>query len=243
MKKYFSGTAFKAAVIGSAGLVLGTTAVRAQEMTGATPVQPQEATPTDMTPIYVSEHGFYIGANVGVNWASDLVDTFNLFGTEGTTQVSLNPGVSGYLSMGYSFRLTKHLSIAPELEAGAMYNTFGNGQGGFGGTEVNTSGGGNIVQVPVLGNVVLTYNFNSRLSIYGGIGVGVMYTDVSISNSALTDLEGDFGSPAFEAKCGVKCKLGPGDLGVGYKFVENIGGFFEDSINNNSVEASYTIHF
>jgi opacity protein-like surface antigen len=232
MKKYFPGVTLTAAMIGSAGLVAGTMTAHAQD-----------ATPADTTPIYVSEHGFYVGAGVGVNWASQLVDTFNLFGTAGNSQVSLNAGVSGYLSTGYSFRLNKHLSIAPELEVGVMYNTFGNGQGGFTGSEVNTTGGGNIVQVPVLANVVLTYNFTPRWSVYGGIGVGVMYTDVSVSNNSLTDLEGDFGSPAIEAKLGVKCKLGPGDLGVGYKFVENIGGAFEETINNNVIEGSYTIHF
>ncbi len=239
MKKYFSGFPLKTVVIGSASLILGSTAVYAQEMTGST--QAQEATPTDMTPIYVSEQGWYIGADVGVNWASKLVDTLDLFGS--ASQVELNPGVSGFLSTGYSFRLNKHLSIAPELEVGVMYNTFGSGTGDLGGTMVSTTGGGNIFQVPVLGNVVLTYNFTPRLSIYGGIGVGIMYTDVYVSNATLEDLNGTFGSPSFEAKFGVKCKLGPGDLGVGYKLVENFGAAFEDTINNNIVEGSYTIHF
>jgi opacity protein-like surface antigen len=251
MKKYFSGVTLAALAISSAGLAAGTTAVHAQEMTGTTqasdaaPMQAQEATPTDMTPVYISQHGFYVGAAVGVNFASSLNNTGQDFGTSEDESVNLNPGMSAFVSAGYSFRLSHHLSLATELEVGVMYNSFGNGTGRDGsGNPVSTSGGGDVIQAPLMVNMILNYRITPRWSVYGGFGIGAMYTDVSTSNAALSLLEVEFGSPSFELRAGVQCRLGPGDLGVGYKYVQDTGAFFAvNPINNSVVEASYTVHF
>ncbi len=204
MKKYLLGVL-------STALVLGTTIVRADDI----------------------DHGFYLGADVGPNFADNLVPNFVTSGS-----ISLNAGVRGDVYAGYAFGLTDHLSLAPELEVGALYNSFGNGT--LNGQ--NTSGGGDLVQVPILANVILNWHFNPRLSVYGGVGVGAEYFDVSTSDSGTSGVAGTEGDVAWQAELGVKCKLGPGDIGLGYKYL-GCSPLFYNTMANHTVEASYTIHF
>ena len=193
------------------GLVLGTTTLRAQN----------------------PNHGFYLGADVGPNFAGNLVPNFVTSGS-----ISLNTGIRGDVYAGYAFGLTDHLSLAPELEVGALYNSFGNGTV----NGENTSGGGDVVQVPILANVILNWHFNPRLSVYGGVGVGAEYFDVSTSDSSTSGAAGTEGDVAWQAELGVKYKLGPGDLGLGYKYL-GCSPLFYNTMANHTVEASYTIHF
>ena len=211
MKKYYAGITQITLVLGSALLVLSTATIHAQE------------------------NGFYLGADVGPNFADKLTSDFLVNGS-----ISLNTGIRGDVFVGYAFGLTEHLSLAPELEMGALYNSFGNGT--INGQ--NTTGGGDVVQVPFLANAILNWHFNPRLSIYGGVGVGAEYFDVSVSNSnspqaAFAGSEGDV---AWQAELGLKYKLGPGDLGLGYKYL-GFSPLFFNPIANHTVVASYTIHF
>jgi opacity protein-like surface antigen len=177
--------------------------------------------------------GFYLNGEVGVNFASRLgsgsVDD----------STALNPGVRGDLAIGYAIGLGNHFALAPEFEVGAMYNSFGNGF--YGGQ--STSGGGNLVQVPFLLNLVLSYKINPRWSVYGGFGVGVEYSEASVNNlngsPAFTDNQGGLD---VQVKAGVEYRLGPGALGLSYEYL-NYGAIFYNNINNNTIAASYTLHF
>jgi opacity protein-like surface antigen len=220
MKKYLSGITQTTLVIGSASLVFGAAMVHADDLMTAQ---------SDY-----KDHGFYLGGDVGVNIASDLVDSWDT--GEFTT---LNTGVRADLTVGYAFKLSDHFLLAPEFEVGVAYNSFGTGQA----DGQPTSGGGDVVQVPLLINGVLTYKINDRWSVYGGVGLGMSYTDVSVSdNSPLSTVAGDGGGITLDAKLGVQYKLGPGELGLGYEYMENAAIYLE-TINNHTVEASYTIHF
>jgi opacity protein-like surface antigen len=220
MKNYLSGITQTALVLGSAGLVFGATTSHADDLTTAQS--------------NYKDHGFYLGGDVGVNIASDLVSSF-----DSGQFTTLNTGVRADLTVGYAFKLGDHFLLAPEFEVGVAYNTFGTGQS----DGQPTSGGGDIVQVPMLINGVLTYKINDRWSVYGGIGLGLAYMDVSVSNPNQFDLlQGEEGGLAIDAKLGVQCRLGPGELGLGYEYMEN-GNFDIETINNHTIEASYTIHF
>ncbi|HTR40772.1 MAG TPA: outer membrane beta-barrel protein [Pseudomonadales bacterium] len=220
MKKYLPGITQAALVLGSAGLVFGATVVHADDFTTAQ---------SDY-----KDHGFYVGGDVGVNIPSKLINDWD---TSQSTTLNAGPRVD--LTVGYAFKLSDHFLLAPEFEVGVAYNTFGNGDS----NGQPTSGGGNIVQVPVLINGVLTYKVNDRWSVYGGVGLGMSYMDVSVSdNSPLTTVAGDGGGIAVDAKLGVQFRLGPGELGLGYEYMEN-GNFNISTINNHTIEASYTIHF
>src|SRR5262249_1464232 len=114
MKKNFPGNILKAVVISSASLAAGTMTVYAQEMTPAQEAAPnhtQDSTAIhdgDVTPLSYKDSGFYLSADVGVNFASQLQG--EAFGISDGVNVSLEPGVAGYLSMGYDCKLSKHFS-------------------------------------------------------------------------------------------------------------------------------------
>lgn len=218
MKKYLPGIT-QALVLGSASLIFGAITVQADDLTTASTND--------------KDKGFYVGGDVGVNFADKLVSDFLIQGS-----VSLNPGVRGDIFAGYAFPLSDHLTLAPELEVGAIYNSFGDGTV----NGENTSGGGDVVQVPVLANVILNWHFNSRLSAYGGVGLGMEYFDVSTSDNSTSSLSGSEGDVAWQAEIGVKYRLGPGDLGLGYKYL-GYSPLFYDTMANHTIEASYTIHF
>lgn len=209
MKNYLSGITRTALVFSSAALVLGAVTVHAQEK------------------------GFYVGADAGPNFANNLVPNFVTSGS-----ISLNTGVRGDVFVGYAFGLCDHLTLAPELEVGAIYNSFGNGTV----NGENTSGGGDLVQVPILANIILNCHLTPRLSAYGGVGVGAEYFDVSTSENSTAGAAGTEGDVAWQAQLGVKYKLGPGDLGLGYKYL-GCSPFFYNTMANHTVLFSYTIHF
>jgi opacity protein-like surface antigen len=212
MKKHLFRIMPTVLVLGSAVLIPGATTARAED----------------------KDQGFYLGADAGVNLADDLVSDFG-----SSASVSLNPGIRGDFFAGYAFGLSDHLTLAPELELGAIYNSFGNGSA----SGQNTSGGGDLVQVPLMVNAVLSYKFSPRWSTYGGVGVGAEYFDVSVSDgSSLSGLAGSEGDVAWQVMIGIQCKLGPGDLGLGYKYL-GCSALFFNNIGNNTISASYTIHF
>jgi opacity protein-like surface antigen len=195
----------------SASLLLGTATVRA------------------------GDNGFYVGASAGVNLAGDLTE--QSFGNNGST--SLNPGARVDLFTGYTFKLLEHLTLAPELEAGYLYNPFGNGTI----SGVNTSGGGHLTQVPVLVNAIFGWPIAPRLKAYAGFGLGISYFNVSASSDSpqgvLATTEGGF---TWQIKAGIQYTLGPGDLGLSYEYLED-GAVFYNNIGNNAIMASYTFHF
>lgn len=209
MKKYFRRVTQTVLGLGSAGLVFGAASAQAQRS------------------------GFYLDGDVGVNLADDLVSN------DGLGSVALNPGVRGDLAVGYGFGILNHVSLGPELEAGVIYNSFGDGSA----NGHSSSGGGDLVQVPVLVNLVLGCRVWDRWSVYGGFGVGIEYSDATVSSgSPLSGLSGRMGGLAWQAKLGVQYKLGPGDINLDYKFLD-YGGIYLNNLGNSAIEASYTLHF
>jgi opacity protein-like surface antigen len=180
-----------------------------------------------------NDHGFYVRGDAGVNLATRLNSSL------APESVSMNPGVRGDLAIGYAIGLGRHFALAPEFELGAIYNSFGNGSV----DGQNTSGGGDLVQVPFLVNAVLTYKFDSRWSIYGGFGLGAEYSDVSVSSgSPFLSLPGREGGLAWQLMAGIQYRLGPGELGLAYQNL-GYGAIFYNSLYNNTIAASYTTHF
>ncbi len=185
------------------------------------------------TIVHAGDNGFYLGASAGVNLANDLT----LIDGNGTT--SLNPGARVNLFTGYTFSLVEHLTVGPELEAGFLHNSFGNGSV-FG---VNTSGSGHLTQVPVVVNALFGWPIAPRFKAYAGVGLGMEYFDVSVSSgspqSVLATSEGAF---VWQLKLGIQYTLGPGDLGFSYEYLDDSVAFYKN-LGNNAIMASYTIRF
>jgi opacity protein-like surface antigen len=155
--------------------------------------------------------GPFIGGDAGVN-------LITLSGVSGSHKPSIDPGLRTDLEAGYAFPLSDQFTLAPELEVGFLYNSYT---------------GGDLYQVPVLGNLIVSYKVDSDWTLYAGGGAGSEYADASTGNS-----KDDF---AWQVEGGVKYKLGSGDLGLGYKYLD-----FAPSgakFGNSAILLSYTFHF
>jgi opacity protein-like surface antigen len=175
-----------------------------------------------------SSGGFYINTDAGLN----LMDDLKL--SSGAGKISLNPGLRWDISMGYAFRLSDQFTLGPELETGILYNSLD--QVYAGGASGPASG--DFVQVPVLANAVLNWNFHPNWVAYVGGGGGV---DASlVSGSGVIGSETD---AAWQVMAGVRYKLGSSSaLGLGYKYLACSPTGLK-TVGNNSIIASFTYNF
>jgi outer membrane autotransporter protein len=185
------------------------------------------------------DSGFYLGADAGVAVADGHITSLDLSGNT-TAYASLKAGGRVDLFAGYAFRLSDKWSLGPEVEVGYVYNSFDkasySGQG--------TSGAGDVNQVPVLANGILTYHFTPKLSAYVGAGVGLEYLHIVVpSDSTVSNLATKQGGIDCDAKLGVQYQLGPGDLGLSYQYLGVFPGFYYKSFGSHCIAASYTFHF
>jgi hypothetical protein len=203
-------------VLGSAGLMLGATSLRAQD---------------------VNLRGFYMATDAGVNLADNLV----LPGANGGS-ISSGTGIRWDVSMGYDFKLSDQLSLAPEMEVGLMYNPLD--------TATPTGGGstpisGQYLQVPVLANGILNWNFSPHWVAYGGVGAGLDYGVLNITGIGgnnvgnLTGGEADF---AWQGMVGIRYAFGSSEVGLGYKYL-SVKPNGVDTVGNSAIMVSYTCHF
>jgi len=203
MKTYNNKVTQATLVLGSA-LVLGATSLLAQNASSGALSAPAPGL----------RSGFYLGADAGVN-------LLQISGTE--SSVTADSGLRLDLTTGYAFKLTDHVTLAPELEVGYIENTF---------KSADSSHTRELDQVPVLGNVLLNWELTPNWTLYGGGGAGVDSYSVSSSDTVF----------AWQGEAGIRYAFGSSEIGVGYKYLG-----FETSdhvnIDNHSILASFTYHF
>jgi hypothetical protein len=170
-----------------------------------------------------SNGGFYMNTDAGVNMIGNL--SGNVFGNQAS--VSFDPGVRADIAAGYAIKLNDQFSIAPEFELGITYNSVNASYNG-------NSGSGDFIQVPLLANAVLNWHITSDWTAYAGGGGGYDYWVVSGGNGV-----GSSGDMAWQIEAGIKYKVGSGDLGLGYKYLD----IPSQSLANNAIMLSYTFHF
>ncbi len=201
-------------MLGCAGLTFGATSLRAQD---------------------VNLRGFYMATDAGVNIVDDV--TLTATGKNGGS-VSLGTGVRWDVSMGYDFKLSDQLSLAPELEVGLMYNPLD--------TYTSTSGksssiSGQFIQVPVMANAILNWQFAPNWVAYGGAGAGMDYSILNVSSSGSSGIasEADF---AWQGMVGIRYAFGSSEIGLGYKYL-SVKPNGVQTVGNSAIMASYTLHF
>lgn len=200
--------------LGTVSLALGTTSLLAADadyggMTGSS---------TGL------QSGSYIATDLGLNLASDLTVPF-------VGSISLSPGVRWDISTGYAFKLADQLTLAPEVELGIIYNPLDKATGGG-------SVSGSYVQVPVMADGVLNWQFSPHWVVYAGGGAGVDYSSLDISGAG-TGRESDF---AWQGLAGIRYGFGPGEIGLGYKYLAVKPSGME-TIGNNTVLVTLMFHF
>jgi hypothetical protein len=138
--------------------------------------------------------------------------------------------------MGYDFKLSDQLSLAPELEIGLMYNPLD--------TATSTGGGsksisGQFLQVPMMANAILNWQFAPNWVAYGGAGAGMDYSILNATGVSVIGSEADF---AWQGMVGVRYAFGSSEVGLGYKYL-SVQPSGVNTVGNSSIMASYTYHF
>ena len=186
------------------------------------------------------ESGFYVGFEVG----GAVVQDIDFTDSDGSSSLSLNPGIRFDVPIGY--RVNNWFSI--EFAPGLIYNTMSSFN-----TPESYGIGGNLTQVPLIVNFLLTIPTDSPWEPIVGAGFGAMY-----SNLTLTEMPFEIGDVSSSAwSCGYSGLAGLNyhinqDVSVGfkYKFTGTTGQNWNDDLSDfstntftQSVEASATFRF
>jgi len=167
-----------------------------------------------------------MAADAGVNLADNLT-------VVGQGTISLDAGVQCDLATGYAFKLSDEVTLAPELQVGVMYNALdhASAQG------QTASVSGSFIQVPVMANAVVNWQFGPPFVLYAGAGAGL---DSSfISNTAGNGSETDF---AWQIMAGTRYVIGASEISLGYTYLAVKPSGLQ-TVGNNSIMLSYTFHF
>jgi len=180
----------------------------------------------------IASEGFYFAPAIG----GAVVQDVNGYG--GDVSFSFNPGVRCDLSIGY--RLNEWFSL--EFAPGFIYNSLETIT--IQGSQYNVDG--ELIQVPLLINPILTIPTDSKWEPFLGLGVGGVYT--SQSNNAFSYYSSGTTTAwnfCYSALAGVQYHLEQ-DISVGfiYKFTGvNQSGLNYDDVLTQSVQANATFRF
>lgn len=211
MKKHLGNLVRSALALGSLGLMGGATSALAGD-NGA---------------------GFYVSADAGVNLESDLIVSDGSY--------SLNPGLRADGALGYGFNLGRGLTLAPQAEAGVMYNTMNHASAaGMSSIEVS----GSYTQVPIMGDALLKWRFCRHWFVYGGGGAGcdINYLKIDTFDGMTINSSANETDSAWQVMGGIGCQVGPAELGLGYKYLAVKPSGLQ-TINNNTIFASCAFTF
>jgi opacity protein-like surface antigen len=184
--------------------------------------------------------GFYMSSDAGLNLMTGIRGSVG-----GGSNIRLDAGARWGLEAGYGIKLSDQLTLGVEAESGLIWNGLSSIQGGGMETEI----GGNLYQVPVLGNLILNYH-TGKWTAYIGAGGGVEYLSAniwSVANSPAV-VAGDDWGPAVQALAGVKYQLTEQvEVGLGYKYLtafsEKFSGDRLSEVNNHTISLNLTYHF
>jgi hypothetical protein len=183
--------------------------------------------------------GYYLKGDLGLSIIPDFQSS--RFGFPGNFH--LNEGVRFGLEPGYNFLTAGKFTFGGEFETGVTYNRIsGVYWNGF-----PTSSRGDFYQVPLLGNLVVTYHASTFVEPYLGVGGGGDCTWAHIHSRDFygdrVNLNSDEVDPAVQAMGGVRFRLNSMcDVGVGYKFLAD----FPSSgkyLPTHDLLASFTVKF
>jgi len=159
--------------------------------------------------------------------------------------LKLDVGTRLSLQAGYGFALSPKLTLGTELESGLIWNPLSSMTDGGGEHAL----GGNFYQVPILGNLVLSYHCGKWVPYIGaGGGVDVNSLDIYSRGGHPTVFSGSDIGPAVQGEAGLRYQLTDrSELGVGYKYLaafsEKLNGFRASSVQSHAISLSYTYHF
>jgi len=199
---------------------------------GNNEVSPKQLVESKVEEEPIASEGFYFAPAIG----GAVVQDVNGYG--GDVSASFNPGVRCDLSIGYRFNEWFSLEFAP----GFIYNRLETIT--IQGSQYNVDG--ELIQVPLLMNPILTIPTDSKWEPFLGLGVGGVYT--SQSNNAFSYYSSGTTTAwnfCYSGLAGVQYHLEQ-DISVGfiYKFTGvNQSGSNYDDVLTQSVQANATFRF
>ena len=168
----------------------------------------------DSSASYAKE-GFYVGTELGGTVVPNVF-LGDVFQTGDNLSVDFNPGIRFDLPIGYRFNEWISMEFAP----GVMWNSMNAIQNDNTGASVSL--GGNLVQVPLLVNFILTIPTNSKWEPYVGGGIGGLfsYMDFTEFNSlSLPENSGTSWALGYSAIAGLNYHISRDmSFGFNYKF-------------------------
>ena len=162
------------------------------------------ATPSSMNSNMPKDNSFYIGLEAGGAFVQDT--RLSALGYE--ISLNMNTGFRFDLPIGYRFNDWFSVEFAP----GFIYNTIESVQSG-GGIDLD---GGNLVQVPLLVNFIITIPTDSPFEPYIGGGVGGLYANI---DSKILNEQYDSWACGYSGLAGLNYHLDQDiSFGMSYKF-------------------------
>jgi outer membrane protein OmpA-like peptidoglycan-associated protein len=147
--------------------------------------------------------GLYVSAGIGANLATD--SAVNVTGAARnlatSAELSYDPKPMGLLTLGYGFGN----GVRMELETSLRYDSVDRGRGGpFG---ANATGGGDLINIGVMGNALLELDVGSPfIQPYLGFGLGYAWTNFENGqvngNNLRLDIDGTDGNFAYQLIAG-----------------------------------------
>lgn len=191
-----------------------------------------------------AKEGFYVGTELG-GTVVPTVDSGSGY------SVDFNPGIRFDIPLGYRVNEWFSLEFAP----GFMWNSLSSlndTQGSNAGTSYSI--GGNLWQVPLLVNFILTIPTNSKWEPFFGGGVGGIFSNLTINEILEDDIPQQSGTSwtlGYSAIAGLNYHLSRDiSFGFNYKFTgtgtQNWGGDFDGlstNIYTHSASLSATFRF
>lgn len=162
-----------------------------------------------------AKEGFYIGTELGGTVVPN-VGLGDVFGTGDSLSVNFNPGLRFDLPIGY--RINEWISM--EFAPGVIWNSMHALQDD--GTGASVSLGGNLVQVPLMVNFIVTIPTQSKWEPFFGGGVGGMFSYLNTTELAgysVPDNSGTSWALGYSAIAGLNYHISRDmSFGFNYKF-------------------------
>jgi opacity protein-like surface antigen len=181
--------------------------------------------------------GYYLNGDLGLSIIPDFQSS--RFGFPGNFH--MDEGIRFGLEPGYNFLTLGDFTFGGEFETGVAYNRIAS----VWAAGLPTSSRGDFYQVPLLGNLVVSFHPCTFVEPYVGVGGGGDCTWARIHSWDFfgTHMNNDEVDPAMQAMGGVRFRLNSlCDVGVGYKFLAD----FPSSgkyVPTHDILASFTVKF
>jgi opacity protein-like surface antigen len=142
----------------------------------------------------------------------------------GRPKIKLDPGVRFDLAGGYMF----NESLSLELETGLVYNSIKeidfSASAPFGAYTYAWNVNGDLYQVPILANLVYTFNTKSQWKPFLGAGVGGVESIMDLHSKSYSDFQF-----AYQAMAGIAYEVNKNlNIGISYKFLGTLDHNFSD---------------